>query len=181
MSSSETSSVECWGSLTRGLRPWSRRPGASREWARSAARPVVIDPAQRPRRNVECKALDLDPRRSLDGCRKLEAEDHGEILQRDTYFEVTNGGLKLREEPPVRRTSPSSRVPTNHGQRECCYRTIEVAEGPMLARRVGGPDTEDRCPWSGFLTLWHDRPDRSGIARLKNLFHSLPGCPLGCR
>lgn len=41
------------------------------------------DPA---RRNVELKASDPDPERSLAVCRSLGAEDHGELVQRDTYF-----------------------------------------------------------------------------------------------
>jgi homotetrameric cytidine deaminase len=52
-----------------------------------------------PRRNVELKALDPDPARSLATCRELGAEDRGVLRQRDTYFRARTGRLKLREEP----------------------------------------------------------------------------------
>jgi homotetrameric cytidine deaminase len=57
-----------------------------------------------PRRNIELKALDPDPARSLAVCRELGAEDRGVLRQRDTYFRARSGRLKLREEdgaPPV--------------------------------------------------------------------------------
>jgi adenylate cyclase class IV len=53
-------------------------------------------------RNVELKAHDADPPRSLAVCRALEATDRGVIDQRDTHFVVAHGGLKLREEQPGR-------------------------------------------------------------------------------
>jgi predicted adenylyl cyclase CyaB len=55
-----------------------------------------------PRANIELKARDPDPDRSLDACWALDALDHGEIWQRDIYFDVRDGGLKLREERPGR-------------------------------------------------------------------------------
>jgi hypothetical protein len=48
------------------------------------------------------KAQDTDPSASLEVCRALGAEDRGTIAQRDTYFKVARGGLKLREEQPGR-------------------------------------------------------------------------------
>jgi homotetrameric cytidine deaminase len=53
-----------------------------------------------PRRNVELKARDPDPRRSLERCVALGAEDRGELRQRDTYFAARRGRLKLREQDP---------------------------------------------------------------------------------
>jgi homotetrameric cytidine deaminase len=53
-----------------------------------------------PRRNVELKATDPDPARSLEVCRGLGADDRGVLRQRDTYFRVPSGRLKLREEEP---------------------------------------------------------------------------------
>ncbi len=50
------------------------------------------------RRNIELKALDPDPARSLAVCRGLGAEDKGVLRQRDTYFRARSGRLKLREE-----------------------------------------------------------------------------------
>jgi homotetrameric cytidine deaminase len=53
-----------------------------------------------PLRNIELKALDPDPERSLAACRELGAEDRGVLRQRDTYFRARTGRLKLREEDP---------------------------------------------------------------------------------
>lgn len=53
-----------------------------------------------PRRNIELKASDPDPERSLAVVLGLGARDRGLLRQRDTYFRVTNGRLKLREEDP---------------------------------------------------------------------------------
>ena len=49
-------------------------------------------------RNVELKARDPDPARSLERALGLGAEDKGEIRQRDTYFARAHGRLKLREQ-----------------------------------------------------------------------------------
>jgi homotetrameric cytidine deaminase len=53
-----------------------------------------------PRRNVELKARDPDPARSLERARALGADDRGELRQRDTYFAAARGRLKLREQEP---------------------------------------------------------------------------------
>src|SRR3954469_7164554 len=53
-----------------------------------------------PRRNVELKARDPEPERSLERCVALGAEDRGELRQRDTYFAARRGRLKLREQEP---------------------------------------------------------------------------------
>ncbi len=44
------------------------------------------------------KARDGDRARSLALCEALGAGDRGELIQRDTYFNVAIGRLKLREE-----------------------------------------------------------------------------------
>lgn len=59
---------------------------------------ISLAPVSAPRRNVELKALDPDPARSLAVCRELGAEDRGVLRQRDTYFRTRAGRLKLREE-----------------------------------------------------------------------------------
>ena len=67
------------------------------------------------RRNIELKARDPDPARSIEACRAIGAENMGTIWQRDSYFDVPFGGLKLREESPGDPpTSSSSREPINH-------------------------------------------------------------------
>jgi homotetrameric cytidine deaminase len=48
-------------------------------------------------RNVELKARDPDPARTLERVVALGAEDRGEFRQRDSYFAGANGRLKLRE------------------------------------------------------------------------------------
>jgi homotetrameric cytidine deaminase len=53
-----------------------------------------------PRRNVELKARDPHPQRSLERARALGADDRGELRQRDTYFGAPRGRLKLREQEP---------------------------------------------------------------------------------
>jgi adenylate cyclase class IV len=94
--------------------------------------PNPINSIPRPRRNVECKARDPDPGRSLAACQELGAADHGEIWQRDTYFEVTNGGLKLREERPGRPHLIQFERADEPQERESRYRIIEVGDGPTL-------------------------------------------------
>ncbi len=87
---------------------------------------------ERPRRNIELKARDPTPDASLEVCRSLGAEDHGEIVQRDTYFEVATGGLKLREERPGRPHLIQFERTNEPQQRESRYRTIEVDDGAVL-------------------------------------------------
>ena len=49
-------------------------------------------------RNVELKARDPDPARTLERVLALGADDKGEIRQRDTYFGRARGRVKLREQ-----------------------------------------------------------------------------------
>jgi homotetrameric cytidine deaminase len=56
--------------------------------------------ASLPRRNLELKARDPDPARTLRRALALGAEDRGVVAQRDTYFAAPHGRLKLREEQP---------------------------------------------------------------------------------
>lgn len=51
-----------------------------------------------PHRNVELKARDPEPERTLRAALALGARDHGVLRQRDTYFAARDGRLKLREE-----------------------------------------------------------------------------------
>ena len=50
------------------------------------------------RENIELKAADVDPAASERACRALGAADGGLLVQRDTYFGVGRGRLKLRED-----------------------------------------------------------------------------------
>src|SRR3954467_11482411 len=81
-----------------------------------------------PRRNVELKARDPDPARSLERCVALGAEDRGELRQRDTYFAPRRGGPNLREpEPGGAELIAYERADAAHA-RESRYRIAPVAE-----------------------------------------------------
>jgi homotetrameric cytidine deaminase len=77
-------------------------------------------------RNVELKALDPDPVRSLATCRELGAEDRGVLRQRDTYFRTRSGRLKLREEEPGGATLIQYDRPDEAAARESRYRLTRV-------------------------------------------------------
>jgi predicted adenylyl cyclase CyaB len=85
-----------------------------------------------PGRNVELKARDRDPAGSVAVCETLRADDHGELIQRDTYFIVTTGRLKLREET----NNPSHLISyvraDDLGERLSRYRIIEIEDAEGL-------------------------------------------------
>ncbi len=85
-----------------------------------------------PRRNLELKARDRDPARSLRACEELGAEDRGTLIQRDTYFEVPRGRLKLREEPGAGATLIAYKRPDLAGNKESRYRLVEVPDPAEL-------------------------------------------------
>lgn len=84
------------------------------------------------RRNVELKARDPDPGRSRELCLSLGAEDHGELYQRDTYFEVPHGGLKLREQSPGEAHLIQFDRVSEPQERESRYRLVALGDGPAL-------------------------------------------------
>ena len=88
---------------------------------------------EQPRRNIELKARDPNPGRSLEVSLALGGSDRGEIVQRDTYFAVTHGGLKLREEQPGRPHLIQFERASEPQQRESRYRIIEVSDGAALS------------------------------------------------
>lgn len=61
-------------------------------------------------------------------CRELGAEDKGALIQRDTYFEVPRGRLKLREESDAIAHLIAYERPDLAGYKESRYRLIEVRE-----------------------------------------------------
>jgi homotetrameric cytidine deaminase len=86
-----------------------------------------------PRRNVELKATDPDPERSLATCLGLGAEDRGVIVQRDTYFRVAGGArLKLREQDPGGAELIAYDRPDAAAARESRYRIAPVADGAAM-------------------------------------------------
>jgi homotetrameric cytidine deaminase len=89
-----------------------------------------------PRRNIELKAFDPDPERSLAVALRLGARDRGVIRQRDTYFRVNSGRLKLREEDPGGATLVQyDRVDADEA-RESRYRLIPVDDPAELCRAL---------------------------------------------
>jgi homotetrameric cytidine deaminase len=85
-----------------------------------------------PRRNIELKALDPDPARSLAVCRELGAEDRGVLRQRDTYFRARSGRLKLREEEPGGAVLIQYDRPDAAAARESRYRLTRVEDPDEL-------------------------------------------------
>ncbi len=91
-----------------------------------------------PRRNLELKAQDVDPERSLKICERLQVEDKGTLLQKDTYFAVPRGRLKLRREvgaPAHLIAYERSDLP---GQRESRYRVVEIGDASELDEALAG-------------------------------------------
>jgi homotetrameric cytidine deaminase len=85
-----------------------------------------------PKRNLELKARDPDPARSLERALALGAEDRGEIAQRDTYFGRVGGRLKLREQTPGETELIQYRRVDEAGPRTSEYRLVGVGEGDAL-------------------------------------------------
>ena len=85
-----------------------------------------------PRRNVELKATDPDPERSLEISLGMGAEDRGTLFQRDTYFRVPHGRLKLREETPGGAALIQYARADAAEARESRYRIAPVEDGEAL-------------------------------------------------
>ena len=79
-------------------------------------------------RNVELKAFDPDPERSLAVALELGAEDRGVLRQRDTYFRARTGRLKLREEEPGGATLIQYERPDATEARESRYSLIPAPD-----------------------------------------------------
>jgi len=87
-------------------------------------------------RNVELKARDPDPARSLARARAVGAEDHGELRQRDTYFAAPRGRLKLREQEPGGAELIAYERPDAAEARESRYRITPVADPATTAEAL---------------------------------------------
>ncbi len=81
-----------------------------------------------PNRNIELKARDPEPDRSLEICRALGAVDQGVIRQLDTYFDVRQGGLKLRVQSPGPPHLIQFQRPDRPEQRQSSYRIVVVED-----------------------------------------------------
>jgi predicted adenylyl cyclase CyaB len=80
------------------------------------------------RRNLELKVIDANPKRSLETCGRLGAESKGVLIQKDTYFNVPNGRLKLRRERGAIAHLIAYERSNHPGQRESRYRIVEVED-----------------------------------------------------
>jgi adenylate cyclase class IV len=84
------------------------------------------------RRNIELKAIDPEPAGSLETCHALGAQDKGVLWQRDSYFNVSTGGLKLREQQPGRAHLIQFERADEPQQRESRYRLIGTDDPQAL-------------------------------------------------
>lgn len=98
----------------------------------SHRRNIGSSPPATAQRNIELKAIDPAPARSIEICRRLEAEYRGLIWQRDSYFDVPFGGLKLREESPGRPHLIQFERADEPQQRESRYRIVEIEDACAL-------------------------------------------------
>jgi homotetrameric cytidine deaminase len=73
-------------------------------------------------RNVEIKATDPDPASTLELALAAGAEDRGFLEQRDTYFRVPNGRMKIREE----KGSDPVLIPYHRSDRLSSYSLLPV-------------------------------------------------------
>src|SRR5271155_5219458 len=83
------------------------------------------------RRNIELKARDPDPARSLQAALDLGASDEGWLHQTDTYFRVPHGRLKLREEGAIAQLISYERA-NESVARQSCYRLVPVSDPAEL-------------------------------------------------
>jgi predicted adenylyl cyclase CyaB len=81
-----------------------------------------------PRRNVELKVRDASPQRSVAVCESLGADDWGVLRQRDTYFNVPQARLKLREEDGATAQLIAYQRADLADQRTSHYRLVDVAK-----------------------------------------------------
>jgi homotetrameric cytidine deaminase len=83
-------------------------------------------------RNIEIKARDRDPARTLELALELGAADEGDLQQRDTYFDGARGRLKLREQEPGEDELIEYRRADEAGARASSYRRVRVTSAPEL-------------------------------------------------
>jgi adenylate cyclase class IV len=80
------------------------------------------------RRNLELKAIDLAPERTLAAALALGVEDHGTLRQRDTYFHAVQGRLKLREAAGAPAELIAYRRADREGPKVSHYRIVPVLD-----------------------------------------------------
>lgn len=82
--------------------------------------------------NLELKARDSTPERTLRACEELGAEGGGVLRQRDVYFSVPRGRLKLRYENDGIGQLIAYERPDHEGIRSSRYRIIPVLAAAEL-------------------------------------------------
>ena len=83
-------------------------------------------------RNIELKARDTQPERTLELALALGAEDRGEIAQTDTYFTRARGRLKLRQQEPGEAELIQYRRADAPDARESEYRRVPAPDAAAL-------------------------------------------------
>jgi len=111
-----------------------------------------------PHRNVELKALDPDPEGTLACALALTGvADHGILRQRDTYFAVAEGRLKLREETPGEAHLIAYARPDDPAVRVSAYRLAPAPDpGAMRAALTASLGVRVVVDKARRLLLWHD-------------------------
>jgi len=88
------------------------------------------------RRNLELKAVDPDPERTLRAALELGAREQGVLHQRDTYFHAVSGRLKLREAPPQPAELIAYARADRSGPSVSHYRVVPVADHVALTEAL---------------------------------------------
>jgi adenylate cyclase, class 2 len=91
-----------------------------------------------PRRNLELKARDPSPEQSLRICESLGAKDEGVLLQKDIYFNVPRGRLKLRRQSGATAQLIACERPDRPEQKESHYRIVETEDVAGLEKALSG-------------------------------------------
>lgn len=109
-----------------------------------------------PRRNIELKARDADPARTLEAALGHGAADHGVLRQRDTYFRTAEGRLKLREEDEGATLIAYARA-DEATARLSAYRLVDVPDpAGMLAALDASLGRTVTVTKARRLLLWRD-------------------------
>jgi adenylate cyclase, class 2 len=104
-------------------------------------------------RNIELKALLRDREQALGVCRALDASSRGDIYQRDTYFPVPSGRLKLRESDPGDDYLVYYRRPDTAEAKGCDY-SIEVVNRSLRGILIASLGTLAVVEKKRTLFLW---------------------------
>jgi len=110
-----------------------------------------------PARNVELKAHDPDPAHTLERALAAGAEDRGVLRQRDTYFAVPRGRLKLREQEPGGATLIAYERPDDGAERVSGYRLVPIPDPePLRAALAAANGVAVVVDKRRRLLLWED-------------------------